>query len=103
MVKIYVIDTNVLIQAPDALNCFEDNHIVLPLAVLEELDGLKKAEGETGASARSVIRHLEQLRQKGDLLAGVSLEGGGQLRVEKIIGKKHCRKNFLTRQRITGF
>ena len=83
MVKIYVIDTNVLIQAPDALNCFEDNHIVLPLAVLEELDGLKKAEGETGASARSVIRHLEQLRQKGDLLAGVSLEGGGQLRVEK--------------------
>ena len=46
MVKTFVIDTNVLIQAPYALDCFADNHLVLPLAVLEELDGLKKAEGE---------------------------------------------------------
>ena len=43
MIKTYVIDTNVLIQAPYALECFEDNHLVLPLVVLEELDGLKKA------------------------------------------------------------
>ena len=41
MQKTYVLDTNVLIQAPYALQSFEDNHIVLPLAVLEELDGLK--------------------------------------------------------------
>ena len=47
MQKTYVLDTNVLIQAPYALQSFEDNHIVLPLAVLEELDGLKRAEGET--------------------------------------------------------
>ena len=46
MIKTYVIDTNVLIQAPYALECFEDNNLVLPLVVLEELDGLKKAEGE---------------------------------------------------------
>mgnify|MGYP000211220493 CR=1 FL=1 len=46
MGKIYVIDTNVLIQSPGALECFEDNELVLPLVVLEELDGLKKAEGE---------------------------------------------------------
>ena len=38
MKKTYVLDTNVLIQAPYALKCFEDNRIVLPLAVLEELD-----------------------------------------------------------------
>ena len=43
MKKTYVIDTNVLIQAPYALQCFEDNHLVLPLVVLEELDGLKNA------------------------------------------------------------
>lgn len=42
MIKTYVIDTNVLIQAPYALECFEDNHLVLPLVVLEELDGLKR-------------------------------------------------------------
>ena len=42
MIKTYVIDTNVLIQAPYALECFEDNDLVLPLVVLEELDGLKE-------------------------------------------------------------
>ena len=35
-----------------ALEAFEDNHIVLPLAVLEELDGLKNAEGEKAAAER---------------------------------------------------
>ena len=42
MIKTYVIDTNVLIQAPYALECFEDNDLVIPLVVLEELDGLKR-------------------------------------------------------------
>lgn len=52
------------------------------LAVLEELDGLKKAEGERGANARAAIRALEWHRCRGDLLEGVPLESGGTLRVE---------------------
>lgn len=52
MIKTYVIDTNVLIQAPYALECFDDNRLVLPLVVLEELDGLKKAEGERGCECK---------------------------------------------------
>ena len=83
MVKIYVVDTNVLLQAPYALDSFEDNSVVLPMVVLEELDHFKKAEGEIGANARRVIRYLEQQRLKGDLLRGVELESGGILRVEK--------------------
>ena len=83
MIKTYVLDTNVLIQAPYAVNCFEENYIVLPMVVLEELDNLKKAEGERGANARASIRMLEQLRMRGDLLKGVTLENGGTLRVEK--------------------
>lgn len=83
MIKTYVLDTNVLIQAPDALRCFEDNQVVLPLAVLEELDNLKKAEGERGANARAAIRLLERLRGAGDLTKGVELENGGSLQVEK--------------------
>ena len=82
MIKTYVVDTNVLIQAPDALYCFEDNQVVLPVVVLEELDHLKKAEGEKGANARAAIRNLEQLRHKGDLLSGVKLEHGGSIRIE---------------------
>ena len=83
MIKTYVLDTNVLIQAPYAIQCFEDNQVILPVVVLEELDNLKKAEGEKGANARKAIRLLENLRREGDLLAGVPLAGGGSLRVEK--------------------
>ena len=83
MVKIYVVDTNVLLQAPYALESFEDNSVILPMVVLEELDHFKKAEGEIGVNARRVIRYLEQQRQKGDLLKGVELKSGGMLRVEK--------------------
>lgn len=82
MAKTYVIDTNVLIQAPHALLCFEENRLVLPLVVLEELDGLKKAEGERGFNARQAIRTLEDLRRTGDLIAGVPLPNGGTLQVE---------------------
>ena len=83
MIKTYVIDTNVLIQAPYALHRFEENQVILPVVVLEELDHLKKADGEKGANARAAIRILENLRQKGDLLSGVALENWGSLRVEK--------------------
>lgn len=82
MQKTYVLDTNILIQSPCALQSFEDNRIVLPLAVLEELDGLKNAEGERGANARQTIRYLETLRTTGNLLEGVSLPNGGTLRLE---------------------
>ena len=61
MQKTYVLDANVLIQAPYALESFEDNHIVLPLAVLEELDTLKGADGEAGNNARHVLRFLEKM------------------------------------------
>lgn len=82
MTKTYIIDTNVLIQAPYALDCFEENNVVIPLVVLEELDGLKKAEGERGANARNAIRNIENLRLSGDLLEGIHTEGGGSIRVE---------------------
>ena len=83
MKKTYVLDTNVLIQAPEALECFEENLVVLPLAVLEELDNLKKADGEKGENARKAIRKLEKFRTMGDLLEGVELPGGGMVRVER--------------------
>lgn len=83
MRKTYVLDTNVLIQAPHALYSFEDNNIVLPVAVLEELDAQKTDEGERGHNARQIIRFLENLRQHGNLLDGVALPGGGTLQLEK--------------------
>ena len=46
MIKTYVLDTNVLIQAPDAIERFEEHRVVLPLAVLEELDSSKTQTGK---------------------------------------------------------
>ena len=37
MEKIYILDTNVLIQAPYAVECFEDNEVVLPLSLIHIL------------------------------------------------------------------
>ena len=82
MQKIYVLDTNVLIQSPAALQSFEDNHVVLPLAVLEELDGLKNADGETGANARQAHPFLRTAARTGSLVEGVPLPSGGDLRLE---------------------
>ncbi|MCR5272732.1 MAG: PhoH family protein [Lachnospiraceae bacterium] len=83
MQKTYVIDTNVLIQAPTAIECFEDNHVVIPLVVVEELDSLKKNDGEKGANARKAVRILEKYRNLGDLLEGVPMDNGGTIRIEK--------------------
>ena len=82
MIKTFVLDTNVLIQDPHALLSFEDNTVILPLAVLEELDSLKNADGERGRNARQAIRTLETLRLSGDLAQGIELPEGGHLRLE---------------------
>ncbi len=83
MSKVYVLDTNVLIQAPGAFRCFEENTVIIPVTVLEELDNLKRDDGERGINARKAIRALEQLRVRGLLTDGVEMENGGLLRVEK--------------------
>ncbi|MCB4790298.1 MAG: PhoH family protein [Elusimicrobia bacterium] len=82
MVKTFIIDTNVLIHDPNALASFKDNKVIIPMAVIEELDGLKSVSDERGQSARSIIRKLNALRSKGKLSDGVKLDGGGVLKVE---------------------
>src|SRR5512137_693881 len=82
MKKIYVIDTNVLVHDPEALLRFEDNEIVLPIAVIEELDGLKRGQGEIPTSVRQALRLIDSFREQGNLSRGVPLPHGGSLRVE---------------------
>ncbi len=83
MKKVFVIDTSVLVHDPGALQAFEDNDIVIPLAVVEEIDGHKKRQDEVGRNARLISKFLDNLRNKGQIEAGVSLgERRGILRVE---------------------
>lgn len=69
MIKTYVIDTNVLIQAPYALECFEDNNLILPLVVLEELDGLKKQRAKRG-KCKSSCSKIGRVQTKGRFITG---------------------------------
>lgn len=82
MKKTFILDTNVLLQSPNSIYTFEDNNIVIPAVVLEELDKFKKENNDLGANARETARMLDQLRQEGNLNKGVKLKSGGNLRIE---------------------
>jgi PhoH-like ATPase len=81
MKKTYVLDTNVLLHDAQALFRFEDNDVVIPMTVIEEIDRFKKDLNETGRNARQISRTLDGLREKTRLMEGVPLEGGGVLKV----------------------
>jgi PhoH-like ATPase len=81
MKKAFVIDTNVLLHDPSAMMRFEDNDVVLPITIIEELDRFKKQPEVTGRNARQASRTLDKLRQQGHLTEGILLDSGGTLRV----------------------
>ncbi len=81
VIKNFVLDTNVLLHDPGALYAFEDNNVVLPIYVIEEIDKFKRDMNELGRSARGVSRTLDELRAQGNLAKGVELPEGGSLRV----------------------
>ncbi|MBO8176375.1 MAG: PhoH family protein [Bacillus sp. (in: Bacteria)] len=82
MSKIYVLDTNVLLQDPYAIFSFEDNEIVIPAVVLEEVDSKKRYMDEIGRNARQVSKLIDGLRQNGKLHEKIPLHNGGTLRIE---------------------
>lgn len=81
MRKRYILDTNVLLHDPNALHQFQENDVVVPLKVIEEIDRFKRDQSELGRNARQVSRMLDQIRAQGNLAEGVTLPGGGDLRV----------------------
>ena len=60
---------------PRAILAFGENDVVLPFAVIEELDNQKKRQDEIGRNARIVSQLLDNLRTSGCLSEGVALRG----------------------------
>ena len=81
MIKTFILDTNVLLHDPQSIFKFEDNHVVIPVKVIEEVDRFKRDQTEIGRSARQVSRYLDGLRKRGGLAQGIPLDGGGRLQV----------------------
>jgi len=80
----FVLDTCVLLADPNSLLRFDEHDVVLPLAVVEELDRKKTRLDEIGANARGAIRLLEDLgaSTSGGMREPVRLPTGGTLRIE---------------------
>jgi PhoH-like ATPase len=66
---------------------FEDNNVIVPIYVIEEIDQFKREGTERGRNARTISRLIDQLRPTGSLSKGVPLDGGGSLRIA-IPGKR---------------
>ena len=81
MIKNFVLDTNVLLHDPAAIFKFQDNRIIIPITVIEELDHFKKDLNMLGRNARTVSKFIDRMRGEGSLSEGVSLGNGGVLRV----------------------
>lgn len=81
MKKNYLLDTNVLLHDPNSLVSFQDNNVLIPIEVLEEIDRFKRESSELGRNARTVSRLLDSWRSQGHLGDGIRLPGGGLFRI----------------------
>lgn len=81
--KIFILDTNVILHDHTCIYQFQDNDVILPITVLEELDKFKRGNGLINFQAREFVRVLDDI--VGDELfnGGKSLgKGKGKLRIE---------------------
>ncbi len=81
--KIFVLDTNVILHDHTCIYQFEDNDVILPITVLEELDKFKRGNELINFQAREFVRKLDEI--VGDELfnGGKSLgTGKGKLKIE---------------------
>ena len=79
--KNYILDTNVLLHDPNSLLSFDDNNVLVPIEVIEEIDRFKRESTELGQNARFVSRMLDGFRGEGRLSEGVKLPTGGKLKI----------------------
>jgi len=89
--KIFILDTNVVLHDYRCLYRFQDNDVIIPIVVLEELDKLKRGSDLISYNAREFVRELDKLSGKQMFKKGVSLgKNLGKLFVET--GKEYSKK-----------
>src|SRR3989337_1581603 len=75
LVKLFVLDTNVLMHDPTSLFRFAEHDIFIPIMTLEELDHNKKGMSEVARNARQASRFLDDIisHAKGNIERGIPL------------------------------
>ena len=97
--KIFVLDTNVILHNYRSIYCFQENDIVIPITVLEELDKFKKGDNELSWSARQFTRELDSIAGDKLFTDGVPLgEKLGKLYVKTHANYPAIVKNSFSEQ-----
>ncbi len=80
--KIFILDTNVILHDSSCINQFQENDVVIPLTVLEELDQFKRGSQVINLNAREFARTLDSITAQDIFNGGVSMGNGrGLLRI----------------------
>ena len=79
LTKIFVLDTNVILHDATCIHHFEDNEVVIPISVLEELDQFKRGNEQIHFNARDFLRSLDDLSTGSD--DSELNKGDGKIRV----------------------
>ena len=84
MSKIFILDTNIILHDYRSIRQFQDNDLVIPIAVIEELDKFKKGNDALSYNARAFMREINLLTEKCDFTPeGIPLgKKLGRLRIE---------------------
>ena len=82
--KIFVLDTNVILHDHKAIRKFQDNNLVIPIAVVEELDKFKKGNDALAYNARGFMRDIDRITEGKDFgRDGLPIAPGlGRIKVE---------------------
>ena len=73
MKKVFILDTNILLNNPLSIYQFDDNDVVIPISVIEEIDNFKKDMSDIGRNAREVSRMMDKMRNHGNLSSGIPI------------------------------
>jgi PhoH-like ATPase len=81
--KIFIIDTNVILHDFRAIHNFQENDIVIPITVLEELDKFKKGNDSINYNSREFLREMDKISDNHLFDKGIRIgEGLGLLKIE---------------------
>ena len=102
-VQYKIVDTNIFLTDPNALFAFKPkkkdvkNIIVIPVAVINELDGFKKEEHtERGYNARRTINKLIELKDKyeGSFVEGIKIDNNYEIRISSDDNFREVNKKY---------
>jgi PhoH-like ATPase len=88
--KIFVLDTSVILHDHNSLNNFEENFVAIPIVVLEELDNFKRGHDSKNFEAREFIRIMDRLSGNQSLQDWIPLEGNNKGKFKIVMSGKHA-------------